>query len=92
MNIPMERPSQNQIVIDAQFIETFCKIALKNEPSGFIDYDESKYDPVDVRGGLGRRGWIVPAYIATNRPRCCAGAIRSLLKGATSLLVSLHEV
>lgn len=47
--MPMERPCKDQVIIDAQFIETFCKIALKNEPASLINYDKSKYDPAYVR-------------------------------------------
>jgi hypothetical protein len=35
----VERPRKDEIVIDAQLIETLCKITLEDKPAGFIDYD-----------------------------------------------------
>ncbi len=47
----MERPREDKIVIDAQLIETFRKIALENKPACFVDYDEGKDDPIPLRAG-----------------------------------------
>jgi len=37
-NEPVERPREDEIVIDAQLIKAFCKITLENKPAGLVDY------------------------------------------------------
>lgn len=51
-NTPMKCPSEDEVVINAQFVQTFCKVTLENEPTGLIDYNQRKDDPTCIRIGI----------------------------------------
>jgi len=51
----VKRPCKDQIVVDAQLVQTFVKVSLVDQPPGFVDYYQGKHDhDVDIIGGLMR--------------------------------------
>lgn len=39
VDMPVERPGEDEVVIDTQFVQSLCKISLEDKPAGLIDYD-----------------------------------------------------
>jgi hypothetical protein len=37
--IPVKCPCQDEVVIDAQLVQTLSKVSLENKPAGLVDYD-----------------------------------------------------
>jgi hypothetical protein len=38
-DMPVERPGEDEVVIDTQLVQSLCKISLEDKPAGLIDYD-----------------------------------------------------
>ena len=41
----MKCTCEDEVVIDTQLVETVREVALVDQPTGLVDYDESKDDP-----------------------------------------------
>jgi hypothetical protein len=54
--VPVKRPCKDEVVVDAQLIETLGEITLENQPASLVDYDESKDDPVAISDQVPWRG------------------------------------
>ena len=53
-NKPVECPSQHQVVVNIQFVQSICEVALVDEPTGFVNYYQSVDDPASTISPLFR--------------------------------------